>query len=468
MTWFNEQDNQDLPADYRSLTIAMSNLLQRYDYDLPPKVVYNIMSSDDPIIDAHSLTRAFDELSIEELIDGDQWPITNSAIVRQRRMDPVQGGIVDHYSLIADQRAHSIIDSLDGRIKNAVEYGPILSYVSYTYSQPNVSLENVSDVPDDNIHILADNENLWDIGRQYNVPVASLMAENEIEDPRHVKVGTEIYIPERPHKPATKEIKYELFIPARPMHVAREGGAKKWSYGGITKWEDLYSTGRVYPDGLNLNIVAVAHVPIGNETAAYYLDTVSLGDYATTGTVRYTTGFNWKHLEEGHVEGGTPPVPEATIEAVVADAMAEEDRPDVIEENKEEVITPSLPLSYKTTFQFLNDEKRSEYYTFREHVEVVEMDGRLPTKHMGPADSMRVIGTFEREGITYARAAVPKYWYGVPMDKITSEDSLYNTDIDLPTRLAMRGHLTAAEKRMVIMAKTAAGYTKFIGRFIKK
>lgn len=462
MTWFNEQDHQDLPADDRSLVVAVSNLLQRYEFDLPPHVVRNMLVEVNPQIDFWSPLTAFDEFSLDAFAEGESWPSTNVAIVRQRRLDVATAGVVDHYSLVADQRAHSIIDSLDGKIKNASEYGAILSWASYIFTPSELTNTVLEPVNDNTTHILQQGENLWDIGRQYNVPVNSLIAENEIDDPRRVPVGTEIYIPERVHaKHDEKAIHYEILTPFRAMHVVRPNGAKKWSFGDVNKWEDLYSTGKLYPRNTNLVIVAVAHVPIGDMTAAYYMDAVSFGDYELNGLVRYTTGFNWQHLAEGHKESVKTPSPEVAVEAVVADAMAEEDRPELLPKPAPElVIRPARPLSYKDSFTFLNDTKTAEVYLFKESLVIKEMDGRLADRTVGKWDGVRIIGTFEKDGITYGRAAMANFWYGIPMDKLELEDSLYNTDVDLVTRVVMRGRLSPSERRLAMLAKTVSNYRR--------
>jgi LysM repeat protein len=410
MSWFNEQAQSDLPTDDRSFVIATANLLQRFEFDLPPRVVRNMLITVDATPDFWTVQKAFEEFALDQFAEGESWPSTNVAIVRQRRLDVATAGMVDHYSLVADQRAHSIIDSLDGKIKNASEYGSIISWASFTYLSQEVETVPEQEASTENIHILEQGENLWDIGRQYNVPVNALIAENEIEDPRHVSVGTEIYIPERIiKKDDSKDIHYELLNPARPMHVAKDGGTKKWSFGGVEKWTDLFSTGRNYPDGHNLMILAVAHVPIEGQTAAYYLDSVSLGDYVTTGLPRYTTGFNWQHLVEGHTPHGTPAVPEATVEQVVADAMKEEDRPELVPEIVEpEVPVRTAPISYKDTFKFLNDDKTPVEYIFKEAVLVTEMDNLYKPKQAGKYDGINIIGTFTKDGIDYARVAVSR------------------------------------------------------------
>ena len=470
MTWFNEQDNADLASDNRSLVIAAANLLQRFEFDLPPRVVGNLLKEADRSLDYWSLERAFEEFDVNEYAEDGGWPNTNLAIVKQRRMDTAQAGVVDHYSLVADQRAHSIIDSLDGKIKSANEYGPILSWASYTYDKQENPVTEKQPVIDENVHVLKEGENIWDVSRQYNIPVAALIAENDIEDPRHVSVGTELYLPARLPIHDTKAITYELLHPARAMHVSREAGAKKWSFGGVHKWEDLYSTGRLYPCGHNLTIVAVAHVPIGEDTAAYYMDAVSLGEYETTGQPRYTNGFNWQHLAEGHTKDGTPPIPEITVEQVVADAMQEETRPELIPEPVAAPAAPELPImpiSYKSSFKFLNEEKTPVVYLFKEALTIKEIDGKLPDRHVGKYDGVNIIGTFTYNGIEYGRPALKNYWYGVPMDMIEVEDEVYNTDVDLPTRVAMRGHLSRSERRLVAMAKAVSNYQNFTKLFRK-
>ena len=470
MTWFNESDHPDITQENPSLIIAAANLLQRYEYDLPPRVVGNMMDIADKPLDFFSVERAFEEFKVESYAESETWPDTNLAIVRQRRIDQKAAGVVDHYSLVADQRAHSIIDSLDGRIKSASEYGPILSWASYTFQKDAETTQELADEPQEGIHVLQAGENIWDVGRRYNIPVAALIAENDIEDPRHIAAGTELYLPQRLlGKKDEKAIRYELLVPAQEMHVTRETGAKKWSFGGVREWKDLYSTGRLYPYGHNLTIVAVAHVPIGEDTAAYYMDAVSLGEYETTGTPRYTNGFNWQHLAEGHIEADTPlPAPEINVEQVVADAMQEDTRPEVVAASPvpELPITPA-PLSYKRTFQFLNEERTAVVYLFKEDLTIIEIDGKLPAKNVGKYDGVKIIGTFEYNGILYGRPALQHYWYGVPMDMLILEDELYNTEVDLPTRVALRGQLSSSEQRLVRIAKAVAGYKRMTSLFTR-
>lgn len=483
MSWYNEKDNTDLSREDRSLVVAYANLLQRYEYGLPPSVVRNMLVADDPTVDFWSLPRVFDGFKLNEYSEGSAWPPTHVAIVKQRRIDEEAAGFVDHYSLVADQRARSIIDSLDGDIKSAAEYGDIVAWASYDYSpapslqpEPEAIVEGVETSQGHlDTHVLAEGETVWDVGRKYNIPVALLISENELEDPAHTPVGTELYLPPLPsHKDPTKKIRYEILPSPVAMHVSREGGAKKWSFGGVEKWEDLYSTGRHYPQHTNLTIAAVAHVPIGEDTAAYYMDAVSLGEYQSTGLPRYTTGFNWQHLTEGHITSAESQekeedvvmvaVPTTVVEQVVADAMQEDDRLELKVVEPEPVL-PIQPAqaSWKDTFSFLNDDKTPAEYMFKEATLVREMDGRLSAKQVGKYDIVRLIGTFTKDGVLYGRAAVRGYWYATPMSLLESEDEVYDSTVDLPTRIAMRGHLTPAERRMVLVAKTVAHYRRILG-----
>jgi hypothetical protein len=100
---------------------------------------------------------------------------------------------------------------------------------------------------------------------------------------------------------------------------------------------------------------------------------------------------------------------------------------------------------------------------FKEATLVREMDGRLKAKQVGKYDVVRIIGTFTKDNTLYGRAAVRGYWYGIPMALLESENDVYDSSVDLPTRIAMRGHLTPAERRMVLVAKTAAHYRRVLG-----
>jgi hypothetical protein len=104
---------------------------------------------------------------------------------------------------------------------------------------------------------------------------------------------------------------------------------------------------------------------------------------------------------------------------------------------------------------------------FNEAYNVTELDGRLPAKHVGRNDIVRIIGTFTKDGLEYARPAVRGYWYGIPSVLLTPEETVYDTDIDLPTRIALHGHLSRSEKRLVAMAKAVGQYRK-LTRFVKR
>ena len=330
-------------------------------------------------------------------------------------------------------------------------------------------------------------ETVYDIARKFKLSPTKLMDHNDIADAKTVRPGQWLYVPKHTNK-ERQHIEYKVLkdkdgkVKPRLMHVTLPGGTTKFTFGNVRKWGDIRKDNKPFPDGYNTEIVAIARVPVEGMTAAYYMDKHDLGDYEKNGRVAYTRGFNWQHLADGHIN---PPVPTATHEQVAADAMLEDDRPKVIQaadipataiveavaQPKPVVIEavaeepPEAPVaSYKDTFRYLNVEESPERFKLLQDLDIRDMDGEQPSIRRKADSSVMISGWFTHEGTPYYRVAT-RHWYAIPAQFAYSvEDEPFNgIQLSLQDKLAYGATLTPEERRMVLIAKTAARYRKTIG-----
>lgn len=251
-------------------------------------------------------------------------------------------------------------------------------------------------------------------------------------------------VPEEPEAPEpvvpTRGLRYELLPEPQQMHTIKD--TRKWNYGNAKTWDDMNTTG-FWPQHTNVTILAIAYVPLTENgkdiEAAYYLDAMSLGDYKTTGMVKYTTGYSHSDLAPGHADKSAPP-------QVAEKAMAL--TPEELEAKKSEVKQLVADEAAEHPDKYPNFFK-STYQPEKEFIEctVVLPDGQEsllvqdydPEGSRNPVKVTRgreifIAGTFEYGGAIYGRPAlerdgkltVTRHWYGIPMDCLVSNDELYN------------------------------------------
>lgn len=503
-------DGQYPISEVGSLLVAQCNLLaiMNLGHDIDPvalneyyqkKRVYEQL--DTGVRDKlgwDSLTKYDSTVSVEKINRG--WPDEDGALVKfhcqsnEKAYITVDGkdevpNMIDHYCVMIDAANRMIIDSYDGEIKPAGPYGTPIGYAIYSSPDRRLAVPTKSG----NVYIWVEHDNIWDVARRLGVDPYELMEHNDITDYSSIAPGTHLHLfKPRDNKPI-RQVRYQVLPEPLPMHISKPGGTKKWSFGNIKTWDDFKSTG-FFPENTNVTIVAIAHVPVEDEEnpeaeAAYYLDSLALGDYAQTGRVRLTIGYAWSDLSEGHIERERPILkkkPLTPIEVEVAATAALENEPSelaaavaeeapVESENQDlnsEFAERNLELAlqygqhaYKQTYQLLDQpvpcmalipdgEGETDEKTGQRFIWVHEYDGQRPDRRLAQHQEVWIGGTFEYDGSMYGRPAVLKegslittpYWFGVPMDLLISQAELYNPVVDVSTRAAVHGHLTLTER----------------------
>lgn len=461
--WYAEKDFEAIDIDKRSLVIASANLTQKFDKQIDPVDFYAALTQEDTDIDWWNVAEYIDGIDIGRVVEDGSWPDSSLAIVKFRRLDEKAAGLVDHYCLVADHRAHSIVDSLDATIKSAVEYGEVLGWASYVReADPEVVVnEEIAEIDaalieyglsaSKTVYVLGKDETIWDVSRTLSIPVNKLIEFNELGDPRYLQEGHTLRIP-LPAEKDDREVMYELLDEPRLMHVSAPTGTTKFSFGNATKWSDIKPTARRYAFGQSIIVSAIAHVPLTDEveSAKYYMEAVDVGTSPTTDHVRYTVGFSHAHMKEGPYVAPEPP-------KVVKPAMTAKPTPTPLPE------PPAFSESWKDTHQPLNDDLSPELYLMDESLIVHDIAHKHPPRTVEKLRGVRIYSTFQKDGVLYGRpmqSARQGSWYGIPMDKMTAEKEVYSINVSLAEKVALHGKLTLQERGVVYLSRLISEGTK--------
>ena len=471
--WYSEKDFEALDVDKRSLVVASANLTQKFDISIDPVKFYAELTQEDSNIDWWNVAEYTDGIDIGRVVEDNSWPDSSLSIVKFRRLDEAAAGLVDHYCLVADHRAHSIVDSLDATIKSAVEYGEVIGWASYVREaeQEEEVVDEITEIENALVesglsankllYVVGRNESIWDVARKLSLSVESLIKFNEIDDPRYVKEGYTLRIP-APTFRDTQDVIYELLEEPMVMHVSAPTGTTKFSFGNATKWSDIKPTTRRYPFQHQVVISAIAHVPLADEpeSAKYYMEAVDVGVGATTDRVRYTVGFSHAHMKEGVY---TPPEPPKVVHTVI----------EQVEKPKPLTHAPAPAATINKVDGWKNSQAPllvPEVYFADETMTVYDLDRKHPPITLHAAKGVKIYSTFIHEGRTYGRplaSARRGSWYGIPMDKMTVEDEVYDYNVSLADKVAMHSSLTFQERGVVYLSRMLSQGTK-IKTFITK
>jgi hypothetical protein len=424
---YKQTDFPAIPAEQRSLVVAFANLLQLFDHSLAPDILYDTLKIDGDL-DWWSVLTNFPDIDMLEMTETEgTWPSSSRAVVRFRRMDEVAAGPVDHYCVVADHRLRTIIDSLDGKIKSADTYGTVLGWASYDEFKPDV------------------------VAPEPAVTVAP--------------------------KPEQRVTWYEVFVDDtnkptyQPMHVVASG-TRKYTFGNALEADDIKPTGPKMAENANVNIVAVAHVPIGDETRDYFMESTALGNhFMTTGRPAYTIGYWHEDLAEGHVERTKrgqirPEIQKAIQEAEIAAAAQLED--------KRQPISDVVPVdnSWKKYYPFPDPKP----YVLKHDMLVADLDGRAPDVFVrGGYDVIEMGGWFEKNGVKYLRpqdsiTSDDRNWYGIERkhaELYEPTDEPYTEEPPLVERATTRGVTTHRERYITIPMARAIARLEWIKRHFK-
>lgn len=319
--------------------------------------------------------------------------------------------------------------------------------------------------------VLSGGESIYEIARKLDMPFQELIAHNSLEeeDLDSLPAGRELHLPFARNVPDQQPLRYELFDQPRKMHVIIQEGIKKFSFAGVDKWEDLQIVGPSYPFNANVEIVGVAHVPIGDETAMYFMDALAWGtDYRITGRPAYTVGFNHSQLAEGFVEQVKKPIPPEREQRmkVLIQSHKDEPAPGLASMATTE-IDYRVPDEAEDRYQFVTTyvpyPQGPKMYIANDELWVKDFMAKRSDKQLKKSQDVLIAGTFIVDDTEYGRphgAAKNFLWYGIPMADLISEEELYNTDIPLHERVGLsHGRLSVSERYLTVPLAKAISQT---------
>lgn len=474
MAWYGQKNYNDIMggqytiAEIGCFLTAFSNLLQKFGTNIDPPALNKVFKQRNIYLEigdgvpdglAWSSVTAYDGSVHVSRQGGAGWPDTNNAIVKFAFTSRQTGQPTTHFCLVADPKAHTIIDSWDGVIRSPGYYGEPVGWAEYegSVAEPVTPQVAPTSTPSssDSVYVMQSGDTIWGIAIKLGFTAQELMDHNGIsqDQVRSLPIGYQVHLPVKQAPPvATIGITYEALPEAKVMHVTKAGGAEKWAFGNIKHWSDFKSAEHV-AENTDVTIVGIAHVLFDNQVVAYYMDALAFGNCAQTGVPTNTIGFNWSDVTEGNYIPPQPaiepaPAPAEPAPAVVADITPAE--PPTVES----------PNAYKTTYKALPE---PAVYLFKNTIMVHEFDGRKPDKQMVKNQGVVIGGTFIADGKTYARpksAADVGLWFGIPVDQLDSEQDVYNKQLSLQDKRIMGNSLSWIEKLTVLREMIAGALIK--------
>lgn len=527
MAWYGQKNYSEklgngpyTIAEIGCFLTSFSNLMQKFGSNsIPPdqlnsdfvqRGVFLLDPEDGPGVRDdlgwNSVTAINGQIKVGQVVDhGLQrtagWPDTSNAIVKfyyQSISHPwldsahTRPNMITHFCLVADQNAHTIVDSWDGVIKGVGAYGQPVAYATYEYVVPQpvtpppapVAVSSPSSpaavAPAEPTpatpsprpgtqYKFQKGDTFFSIAARFSKPGATLSAVelmdyNDVTDQEahNIPVGFMIYIPPSAEKaPASTGYTVEALPEPKVYHITRSPSANKWAFGNIKSWADFKSNGST-PVNTNVTITAVATVIVGKETAAYYMDQLA---YAN-GEVINTIGYNWADLAEGAYEAPAAPetpapaTPATTIAISNPDNAEISSKPAEVTGNTDQAtdtgvskdakgqISPSL---YKATYDPF---PKATIYEVIKTVNCPECDGRRPDHQLTRGQAVSIIGTFVKGQTLYGRptgAAKAGLWFGVPMDALELQEKIFAPITTAEKQLA-GGVLTLDQRFTTVLA----------------
>jgi LysM repeat protein len=513
--WYGQKNYSNTQGINGKYTIAQigcfvtsfCNLLQKFGKEVDPPSLNRLFIQRGIYVDVDDGVRddlgwasitAYDG-AIQVTGQGSGWTMPhNNCIVKFAYKSPKTGQPMTHFCLVADGGARTIVDSWDGVIRTPGYYGDPVAWATYSdvepepvVVQPAPAAVPKSTATSGDIVILQKGDTIAAIAVRYGLGTKELLDHNGLtwEDARNLPVGYAVKLPIK-NAPAPADVGYkvEAIDPPKIMHTNKE--ATKWGFGNVKDWKDFVPNGKVAAN-TNIEVVGVANVIVGKEVAAYYMDKLAFGDWKASGQLNNTIGFNWSDLTDGAYEEPKPePVPEAPKPAedakpvevakaapqpVVSVVNTSSKNSTVV--SADTITAPDGKVTFKVTAtgqQTASSEVSRFKTTYKAWAKPIaflvlndgyayELDGRRPNKPIHKNQVISIGGSFIKDQTLYFRpagAAQAFIWWGIPADNLISEEAVFNTQVDLPDKVAMHYVLTVGEKFQVVLARLLNSFTK--------
>lgn len=366
-------------------------------------------------------------------------------------------------------------------------------------------IDKAAETREENSYTLSSGETIWSVATKLGIDGKELLDHNDMTADQVVAGTTLHLLKPRNIRNDKTEIRYELFSDPEIMHISHAGGTRKFLFGNIRKWGDLKHSGPFFAEGVNVEIVASAIVPIGDDNAMYYMDAHALGKFKTTGRVAYTLGFSYKHLTQGAyqppnvnetltildtppedvkvIPASTPNIFEEPVKPISDEAIAELDQAINPERHLElETELAAQGLSYKSSFRAFSDGHRR--YQAIKDMQIRDIERRERVRPMHKFQHVTLIGTFWYDNLEYGRtvgSATRNDWYAIPfnpeslvwVDEPEPDEYMFDyseaANMPLAERIASGyGHLSNADRVYIVWQRLLSDAVITKNKLIRK
>lgn len=336
--------------------------------------------------------------------------------------------------------------------------------------QPVIDTEDEVNISSRYLYTVLKGETIWEIARRLGYDPLQLMEDNGIDNYRQLQPGEAILLP-HPRDVPTDTVTYEIFNEPRKMHVSKQEGTRKFSFGNVKQVTDLFFTGPIAKYEKNLTILGMAHVPIGTDDYKYYIDLTAYKD----GKLTYAIGYNHTHLADGYVEKSAPPIP-VFIEETVEQAFALLGEPQVMPmefidipvDTEVEFDPEKNKNQFKSTVAYFKDTngdpERRHYCAYlpveRDDIWMYEYSGIRPPRKINKLWEGLCDATFLVGDEVYVRPMFDtevELWFGIPERYVKLYSEVY-ADVTLPERVAARLPLSRQESAWAEFSRRVAKY----------
>lgn len=314
-----------------------------------------------------------------------------------------------------------------------------------------------------------DGDDLAVIAEKYGVDPEEILDFNLIEE-HEIKAGDELKLPSKHKvKEQPRQIRYEALPHPVIMHVNQPNGIQKYAFGHITDPDDVKGSGH-FPHATKIVVCGIAHVPVEDESLAYYMDHNAFGDYKTSGKVNWNIGYAWSELSEGpYVPPPVPTLPEKTILDEPDEPLTmfdHEPEPPVTDVSNplptgdEEETAPTENAPKDNVLMPINHDYTPEKFLYEEDIEIAELYDRHDPIKRRRNDPVWIIATFWHEGTEYyqpgkaiGEVVQSGLLWPIPMDAVLPEEEVFDFSIK-------RRQMTKQEKWWELLNRGASNYTR--------
>jgi hypothetical protein len=465
-----------------SLLYAFSLLLGRLGIQADVQALRDSVADQD--IDFDSLT-ASEHIHVVERGGYGTWPTSNNAIIHFQYQDRDQpyievdgqrdANIVDHYCIVANYQDRTVVDSADGVIKQPLVYGEPFAWVIFEAGSPPETPDPTYDTTR-TYKVLSGGESGWQIAQKLRIDPHDLRDHNidSFDDFSAVPAGTVLHLPYAP-EPVMQTPKTDVKFLRTPlyMHISNPAGANKYAFANPDK---ILPTATVEGANKNLNIFAIASVPVGDTSQVFYLESKDVDSVHQK--IKWTVGFRKTDLEEGHVTAPVRRIDPAMMQQMAADVEAENSPPSAASlpaEEPEEPPGEPTPNQWKSTYVPLNTEGVPEVFLFNMDCVVHDLDGKCHSRPIRQYDGVSIMGTFVGpDGLAYYRptdAAKMFTWYGIPVNDpktgkpvVAPEREVFNATL-AERSTSRNGRLTKVERFVTVPLAKATARSKWLRRY---